>query len=369
MLKFAELIFGASLLLLLAGCATTPREETGPPPAEITVTNAVVVPPKPVVIRPVLPPATNNSSDVHVNLPPKITRPAPILTWTSLNNWAVRHKLSPPRKVASSPITAYAIGSPKGVMTLIIGSREATWNGVGIHLGYAPEVIDNQLFVYGLDLQKNLEPLLVNEPLTFGTNRVVVIDPGHGGINGGTISVLDKRPEKDFTLDCARRLKPLLEASGCQVFLTHTNDVDVALSNRVTFAEMHHASLFISLHFNSAAPSHRESGLETYCLTPVGLPSTLTRGNPDFLFQSFPNNDSDEANIQLAMRLHTAVLRASGEEDRGVRRARFMGVLHGQRRPAVLIEGGFLSNPSEAQHIENADFRQKIAEAIANVLR
>jgi len=366
--KSAELIFGASLLLLLAGCATTPREETAPLPAELTATNPVV-PAKPVVTHPVLPPATNHTSEVNINLPPRISRPAPILTWTSLNNWAVRQRLSPPRKVASSPITAYAISSPKGVMTLIIGSREATWNGVGIHLGFAPEIIDNQVFVYGLDLQKNLEPLLVNDPLSFGTNRVVVIDPGHGGINGGTISVLDKRPEKDFTLDCARRLKPLLEASGWQVFLTHTNDVDVAISNRVTFAEMHHASLFISLHFNSAAPSRRESGLETYCLTPVGLPSTLTRGNPDFLTQCFPNNDSDEANIQLAMRLHTAVLRASGEEDRGVRRARFMGVLHGQKRPAVLIEGGFLSNPAEAQHIENADFRQKLAEAIASVLR
>ena len=74
-------------------------------------------------------------------------------------------------------------------------------------------------------------------------------------------------------------------------------------------------------------------------------------------------------NLQLAMRLHAAVLHASGEEDRGVRRARFMGVLHGHHRPAILIEGGFLSNRGEADNIESGAFRQKLAEAIANALR
>ena len=69
-----------------------------------------------------------------------------------------------------------------GVMVLAIGSREATWNGIEIHLGFAPEIIDGEIFLHGLDLQKNLEPLLCDPPLTFGTNRVIVIDPGHGGI-------------------------------------------------------------------------------------------------------------------------------------------------------------------------------------------
>ena len=247
-------------------------------------------------------------------------------------------------------------------MVLAIGSREATWNGVTLHLGYAPEFIDGEVFVYGLDLQKNLGPLLCEPAPVFGTNRVIVIDPGHGGINDG-------RTEKIFTLDWARRLAPLLASNGWTVFLTRTNDADVSLSNRVAFAESHHADLFVSLHFNSAAPDKKQSGLETYCLTPAGMPSTLTRGNPDPLFQAFPNNGFDEQNIALALRLHAAVLHASGEEDRGVRRARFMGVLHGNRHPAVLIEGGFLSNRNEADKIEAGVFRQKLAEAIANALK
>lgn len=254
-------------------------------------------------------------------------------------------------------------------MMLEIGSREAVWNGMVMHLGFAPEIIDDQVFVYGLDLQKNLEPLLLGEPFAFGLNRVLVLDPGHGGANVGTHSLVDGRFEKEFTLDWARRLKPLLETNGWTVFLTRTNDSDVSLSNRVAIAEAHHASLFISLHFNSAAPDKIQNGLETYCLTPTGMPSTLTRGYTDFWTERFPNNSFDEENLQLAVRLHAALLRSSGEEDRGIRRARFMGVLLGQKRPAILIEGGYLSNPREANKIESAEFRQKLAEAVAGALK
>jgi N-acetylmuramoyl-L-alanine amidase len=62
-------------------------------------------------------------------------------------------------------------------------------------------------------------------------------------------------------------------------------------------------------------------------------------------------------------------LRATEEEDRGVRRARFLGVLQGQKCPAVLIEGGYLSNPAEARLIESGTYRQKLAVAIAGALR
>jgi N-acetylmuramoyl-L-alanine amidase len=187
-------------------------------------------------------------------------------------------------------------------------------------------------------------------------------------MNSGTISVLDHRPEKEFTLDLAKRLKPLLEQEGWTVYLTRTDDYDLALSNRVQFAESHHADLFISLHFNSSAPDRKQAGLETYCLTPTGMPSTLTRGFADLWQEYLPNNLYDVQNLQLAVRLHTALLRATGEDDRGVRRARFIGVLRGQKRPAILIEGGYLSNPAEATKIENPDFRQKLAVAIAGAL-
>jgi len=368
--KCAAIIFGG-LLLLAAGCTSVHQgSEAQPPPPEWSATNnaaqTALTPPKknPPIVNP------RPASTTHLNLPPKqISPPAPILTWTSLDRWATENRLAAPRKVSNSPVASYAVSSPRGKMVLEIGSREAVWNGVEINLGFAPEIIDDQVFVYGLDLQKNLEPLLLGEPLAFGTNRVIVIDPGHGGANVGTHSLVDGRFEKEFTLDWARRVKPLLETNGWKVFLTRTNDSDIALSNRVHFAEAHHADLFISLHFNSAAPDKIQNGLETYCLTPTGMPSTLTRGYSDSWGDRYPNNACDAENLRLAIRLHTALLRASGEEDRGIRRARFMGVLLGQKRPAILIEGGYLSNPHEAEKIENAEFREKLAEAIANALK
>jgi N-acetylmuramoyl-L-alanine amidase len=245
----------------------------------------------------------------------------------------------------------------------------ALWNGVEIRLGFAPQLIDGQPYIHTLDLNKTVYPLLQGEPTrAFRTNPVVVIDPGHGGENAGTRSVLGNHFEKEFTLDWALRLQSLLSANNCRAFLTRSNDTDLALSNRVSFATDHKADLFISLHFNSAAPNEAESGLETYCLTPAGVPSSLTRGFSDEIQQTFPNNAFDTQNLFLALRVHRALLQVNGHRDRGIRRARFPGVLRGQQRPAILVEGGYLSNPEEAKLIGDASYRQKLAEAVARAL-
>jgi N-acetylmuramoyl-L-alanine amidase len=353
--KFLGIVFCAGLLLL-TGCYTPHRSDGELVPHEWVSSNA------PPARPPIRPPVQTNA------LPRVVPKPAPILIWTSLDRWAKENNLAAPRKVANAPVASYAIASASGTLTLTIGSRAVVWRGLEILLGFAPNIVDDQVFVHGLDLQKSLAPLLLNRPLVLGTNRVIVIDPGHGGANSGTRSVLDGRLEKEFTLDWAQRIGALLAANGWTVHLTRTNDVELALSNRVAFAEARQADVFISLHFNSAAPDRRQGGLETYCLTPTGMPSSLTRGYSDNWTDRYPNNAFDEDNFLLAVRLHAALLRASGEEDRGIRRARFMGVLNGQKRPAVLLEGGFLSNPAEARKIENPEFRQQLAEAVAGAL-
>jgi N-acetylmuramoyl-L-alanine amidase len=362
--KPAAIIVGAAILL--AGCSSTPTapEETISSSPVMTGENASLNWTNPNATGQFLPP---RSSPPAVRPGPGFT--TPVTTWTSLNRWAAENKIGEPHLLSHTPVASYAIGTPNGTLVLDIGSREASWNGVEINLGFAPQFIDDQVFVHGLDLQKNLAPLLFGQPLAFG-QRVIVIDPGHGGVNVGTHSVVDGRFEKEFTLDWALRLAPLLATNGWQVFLTRTNDVDVALSNRVLFAEAHHADLFISLHFNSTPDRNKETaGLETYCSTPAGMPSSLTRDYADTWSQSFPNNNFDAQNLQLAVHLHTVLLHTMGEEDRGVRRARFIGVLHGQRHPAVLVEGGYLSNPREARLIESPEFRQKLAEAVASALK
>ena len=273
-----------------------------------------------------------------------------------------------PRRLAGVPYAAYEISSKNGTMEVEIGSREAVWNGIIINLGFAPQLIDGEVSLHSLDLEKNLEPLLCEPPLVFPTNQVIIIDPGHGGHNVGTQSVLDGRFEKEFTLDLATRLKPLLEAEGWKVFLTRTDDVDVSLPDRVAFSDAQKGALFISLHFNSAAPDKNQAGLETYCLTPTGEPSTVTRNYADSWDDNLPNNAFDPENLQLAVRIHTGLLHATGMEDRGVRRARFIGVLRGQNRPAILVEEGYLSNPDEAKKIEDPEYRQKLAETLAAAL-
>ena len=75
-------------------------------------------------------------------------------------------------------------------------AARSIWNGVDIQLGFAPQLIDGQVFVHGLDLQKNFDPCCCEPPLSFD-NRVIVIDPGHGGINVGTHSAVDGRLKRN----------------------------------------------------------------------------------------------------------------------------------------------------------------------------
>jgi N-acetylmuramoyl-L-alanine amidase len=288
-------------------------------------------------------------------------------TWIPLERWSRENGYGVLRRISSEPESAFALDTTNGVFLLQPSSLRANWDGLQLHLGFEPQLIDNQPFVHLLDLKKNLEPLIRGSGPPDKTNRVVVIDPGHGGQNTGAASIAGGPYEKEFTLDWARRLEPLLAQEGWRVFLTRTNDADISLSNRVLFAAERRADLFISLHFNSAAPSEEQTGLETYCLTPAGMPSTLTRGYEDDLSVSFTNNAFDVENLLYAVRVHRALLSVVGN-DRGIRHARFLGVLRGQNRPAVLIEGGYLSNPREAARIADPGYRQKLAEAVAEAL-
>ena len=299
---------------------------------------------------------------------PHLPRGSPLVNdWVSLESWSETNHLSAPQRLLSATNLTYKLRTAAGVIAVTAGSLLAHLNGLSYWLGYAPRSTNGELLVHALDAQKNLLPLARLSTLPNETHPVVVIDPGHGGENTGARSVRDDRFEKDFALDWALRLRPLLEGRGWKVFLTRTNDVDLFLPDRVARAAELNATLFLSLHFNSAE-RRNQSGLETYCLTPAGLPSTLTRDYEDDTALVFPNNAFDSQNLQYALRLHSALVETTGGVDRGVRRARFMGVLRTQNRPAVLLEGGYLSNPLEAQLIGQPEYRQKLAEAVAKAL-
>jgi len=261
----------------------------------------------------------------------------------------------------------FEVRSSAGTIAFQIGTTSARFNSMTLMLGFEPKAFGGQVYLHALDVEKNLEPLLLAGCGIAHPEQLVVIDPGHGGENTGTRS-LDGKLEKDYTLDWALRLQPLLETNGWTVLLTRTNDAAMTLPERVAFAEAAQADLFVSLHFNASGGGNHQSGVETYCLTPQGMPSTLIRDYGDDPDAIYPNNAFDTENVQLAASLHQSLLEVNGGLDRGIRRARFMGVLRGQSRPAVLLEGGYLSNLDEAGRIADPDFRQSLAVAVATAL-
>jgi N-acetylmuramoyl-L-alanine amidase len=164
----------------------------------------------------------------------------------------------------------------------------------------------------------------------------VVIDAGHGGHDRGGIPG-QRVSEKDMTLDVARRLRSVLAASGYRVVMTRDSDVFVPLGTRITIANSYRNAIFVSIHFNSATRRGAD-GIETY----------------------FYSRDS----LALASAIHHYVAGGAPSPNRGVRRRGYY-VLRRANVPAVLVECGFLTNPTEAAYAQNASYRQKLAEEIA----
>ena len=168
----------------------------------------------------------------------------------------------------------------------------------------------------------------------------VVIDAGHGGHDRGGIPG-QSVAEKDMTLDVAQRLRNVLAASGYRVVMTRDSDVFVPLGTRVAIANSYRNAIFVCIHFN-ATKRAGASGIETY----------------------FYSRDS----LPLASAIHYFVTGGAPSANRGVRRRGYY-VLRRTSVPAVLVECGFLTNPTEAAYAQSASYRQKLAEEIAAGVR
>jgi N-acetylmuramoyl-L-alanine amidase len=194
--------------------------------------------------------------------------------------------------------------------------------------------------------------------------RTIVLDPGHGGPDQGT-HAQSGLAEKTLTLDLSKRLRALLAQKGYSVLLTRNDDRETSLDSRSAFARARKADLFVSLHFNSAAPATEPRGAETFCLTPSGAPSTSTKGAAlsaaDFV--SFHGNRFDNDNVVLAHCIQQSLVGRTGAVERGVKRARFE-VLKDLTCPGVLVECGFLSNPSDVRLVSQSSHRDRLAAAI-----
>jgi N-acetylmuramoyl-L-alanine amidase len=168
----------------------------------------------------------------------------------------------------------------------------------------------------------------------------VVIDAGHGGYDRGGIPG-QRIAEKDMTLDVAQRLRNVLSANGYRVVMTRDTDVFVPLGGRVAIANSYRNAVFVCIHFNATGRTGA-SGIETY----------------------FYSRDS----LPLASAIHYYVTGGAPSANRGVRRRGYY-VLRKTTIPAVLVECGFLTNPTEAAYAQSASYRQRLAEEIAAGIR
>lgn len=178
-------------------------------------------------------------------------------------------------------------------------------------------------------------PLLAGTAQAFNT---VIIDAGHGGHDLGANDSLVY--EKHINLDVARRLEIALKAQGFNVVMTRDRDNFVPLDGRAAIANRYRNAIFVSIHFNSSW-KNKVSGIETFYLSSSG------RG--------------------LASAVQNTLIRNLGAVDRGVKTANFV-VLKKSRHPAILIEGGFVSNKTEREAMTDPRFRQLLVDSVAGAI-
>lgn len=165
---------------------------------------------------------------------------------------------------------------------------------------------------------------------------VVVLDPGHGGIDAG--AVWGGVMEKTLTLKIAKRVESYLKARGFKTAMTRRTDTFVSLKKRAALANRHDRSIFVSIHCN-ADPRRRARGIETFYCGPLGS--------------------------RLAANIHRSLDSGTGALDRGLKCTRY-SVLRNTRCAAALIECGFLSSPAERRLLCSPAYQDRVARAIAD---
>jgi N-acetylmuramoyl-L-alanine amidase len=215
--------------------------------------------------------------------------------------------------------------------------------------------------------------------------RRIVIDPGHGGKDPGTVSARGIE-EKRINLILAQELSDALrEKEDYEVLMTRTDDSFIPLEERAQLANRHNADLFISLHCN-ASLSTRMKGFEVYFLSEnasdphadavarlENSPLALEGKTPSprevaAVLRSLVKTAYINESSSLGALIARAAAQRLSEPSLGVKQAGFY-VLRGAEMPAVLVEAGFLSNVKEAKLLQKASFRQRLIESLVTGIR
>ena len=233
----------------------------------------------------------------------------------------------------------------------------------------------------------NSAPIAYSRP----ARRLVVIDAGHGGPDRGMSGPIGQNPwfiEKDVTLSVAKKLADALRAQGMDVLMTRTTDTLIGLYDRGPIANRNHGDLFISIHVNAPGRGGpigaRERGFETYFLAEAKTEearrveqmenqavrfetgASASKGDPlSFIITDMAQNEHLRESSDLARTIQDGLKEIHPGPSRGVQQANF-AVLRGSFMPAVLVEIGFGTNPSEAQYLHDPDNQASIARNIAS---
>ncbi|HEY8741560.1 MAG TPA: N-acetylmuramoyl-L-alanine amidase, partial [Chloroflexota bacterium] len=202
-------------------------------------------------------------------------------------------------------------------------------------------------------------PLLANAASAPLAGRTIVIDPGHGGIDPGAMG--NGLDEKNLTLPISLDLGALLTQAGAHVVYTRTGDITIGpadsttagLAARASIANDSHADIYVSIHVNSLSDPGF-SGLTSFYGASGGYIDGVTR-TPSVVDQS----------RLLAKDVQHAVLTQTQQVDRGVQSANFY-VLGNTTMPSILVETGFITNPTEARQLASPEFQEQIATGMAD---
>ena len=254
------------------------------------------------------------------------------------------------------------VGNDKYVLEFTRDSREVGINGARNWLSFPVVEQNGKFLVSRIDLAKTIEPQLRPHMIkNIGKVETVVIDPGHGGHDKGARNTFGY--EKNFALDVARQLRPLLKAKGLKVVLTREGDYFVPLEVRARIANAAPNSIFVSIHFNATDRDRGANGFEIYSLTPRGAPSTYDDSLEERFVHMQAGSPFDAQSVGLSTCIYHSLLGHLSEFDRGIKRGRF-AVLRYTKVPAVLIEGGFMTHRGENKLIADRKWRGKLAQAI-----
>lgn len=188
---------------------------------------------------------------------------------------------------------------------------------------------------------------------------VVVIDPGHGGIDAGAF--IKGMYEKGLNRAVAKWMRARLETAGIPSFMTRSDDEFLSLHMRAEAANRYAKCIFVSIHHNSA-PSARPKGIETYYTG--GRPATVLRRQREVYGFTETGHDDGRSEI-LAKRIQAEVTKRTGAVDRGIKDQAFV-VTREPVGPAVLVECGFLTNSEEAAKLRHPDYQKRLGHGIAD---